>query len=156
MSSKIDIAQNFDLSYDMVDIMCGDFVGEGCSRIVYDCPLCPGFVVKIEVSKNTHHNMLEYYMWTSVVDQPEVSKWLAPVGWMSANGRIMLQKKVTHINDNNRKLIPEKVPAFMTDMKDSNYGFIGKQFVCFDYAFSLEMCGSHAMNNKMRKFKPFM
>lgn len=150
---RIEIAQNFNISMEMLDIMCGKFIGEGNTRIVFDSILCPGYVVKIEKTPDTHHNILEYYMATSVQYQPEIAKWLAPVGFMSAHGRILMQKKVEPITNKNKKNIPVYVPAFLSDMKFANYGFIGKQFVCFDYAFSLEMCGSHAMNGKMKKFK---
>ena len=153
MRSKIDIALNFQIAFDMVDLLCGDFVGEGNSRIVYDCPIYPGYVTKISKDADNHDNIMEYEMWCSVAHQPKMNKWFADVKWLSGNGRVMIQKKAIHINDKNKKNIPTKVPAFLSDMKFDNYGFIGKQFVCFDYAFSAGLCMSYGMGNKMKTFK---
>lgn len=151
--TRIDLALSFDLSYDMLDILCGEKVGEGNTRIVFDCNLMPGYVVKIEKDITSHDNTMEYEMWYSVKHQPEKAKWLAEVKWLSNNGRILIQKKAKKITDRNKKNIPSEVPAFLSDMKFENYGFIGKQFVCFDYAFSGMLCMSESMGKKMKKFK---
>lgn len=152
IENKLWIAKDFHISMDMIDMLCGDFIGEGNSRIVFDYPMKKGWVTKIVKDSNCHDNILEREMYNSVYYRPEVSKWLAPIGWMSANGRVMLQKKVTPITDKNKSLIPEHIPAFLSDIKYSNFGFIGKQLVSVDYAFSLSICGSAALNGKMQKF----
>lgn len=114
---RIDLARQFDISYDLIDFLCGEFIGEGNSRIVFECNIKPGWVVKIEKEKDSHDNLLEYYMWKSVMYQPEKHKWLADCGTISQNGRILLQKKAKKITDKNKKDIPEKIPTFLTDVK---------------------------------------
>lgn len=150
---RFDLARNFDIAYDAIDLLCGKFIGEGNSRIVYDFPMIPGYVIKVNKEEGNHDNINEYDFYMAVKYQPEIAKWLAPTSWMSNNGRFLLQKKVTRINERNKKNIPDMVPSFLTDMKYENYGFIGKQFVCFDYAFS-SMIASSNCSTRLRKFKP--
>lgn len=150
---RIRIARDFNLSLDILDLLCGDFIGEGQTRRVYNCNLVKGYVVKIEKEAGSHDNLLEYYFYNAVKYQPEIVKWLAPTSWISNNGRVLLQKKASLITPENKKRIPDKVPDWMTDMKYSNYGFIGKQFVCFDYAFSADIAMSNYPSKaKMKKF----
>lgn len=150
--TRVDIALSFDISYEMLDILCGEYIGEGNSRIVFDCTILPEYVVKIQKENSNHDNINEWEMYWSVAYQDK-KKWLAECKWLSNNGRILIQKKARPITDKNKKNIPELIPAFLTDMKFSNYGFIGKQFVCFDYAFSAGICMSDSLGKKMRKFK---
>lgn len=152
MSDRIAMAQDFQISMDLLDLLCGNFVGEGNSRIVFDCPLKPGWVTKIVKNADCHDNILEHELWVSVCNAPELAKWLAPAGWLSANGRVMLQRKVARVTDSNKKKIPEKIPAFLTDVKFDNFGFIGNQFVSVDYAFSVSIC-ANALKTKMKPFK---
>lgn len=153
MQDRILLAQDFHISMDLIDMLCGDFVGEGQSRIVFDCPLKKGWVTKIVKFPDCFDNILESELWHSVCDQPEVAKWLAPAGWISGNGRVMLQKKVVPISETNKKKIPAKIPAFLSDVKFANFGFLGKQLVSVDYAFSVSICASAALNGKMKPFK---
>lgn len=113
----------------------------------------PGYVVKIQKDKDNHDNVMEYEMWCNVFHEEEKKKWLAEVAWISTNGRIMIQKKAELITDKNKKKIPEMIPTFLTDVKYENFGFIGKQFVCFDYAFSPMICVGNISVKRMKKFK---
>lgn len=150
---KIDIWREFDLSMGMFQILCGKFIGEGQSRIVYDCAILPGYVVKIEKEADTWHNQKEYLFYQSVYYQSEVTKWLCPIKWVSENGRIMIQKKASPITSKNRKNLPKRVPAFLSDIKEANYGFIGEQLVCWDYSSSLDLSSSYALGKQTKKFK---
>lgn len=150
-----DIARDWEISYGLFNALCGDFLGEGGSRIVYDCRLKPGYVVKIEKGRDTMHNLREFMLWEAVFHQPEINKWFPRCSEITTGGEVLIQQKVMPITDKNKHLIPDKIPGFLTDMKHSNYGFIGKQFVCMDYAFSADiaMSGISASAPKWRKFK---
>lgn len=44
---------------------------------------------------------------------------------------------------------PDRMPAFLTDMKRTNYGLIGKQVVCHDYGTNLLM--QMGLTKRMKK-----
>lgn len=144
------IANDFDYTYDLINSMCGDFIAEGSSRIVYDCRTMPGHVVKI-AKDNSKDNILEYEFYHSLIHQ-DSQKWLAPCNWISDNGKFMFQKKAVQLTEQNSHKIPDLIPDFLTDVKFDNFGFIGKQFVAIDYAFSVYYCSSN-YKTKMVKFK---
>ena len=150
-----EIAKNCQISLELFNALCGDYIGEGLHRIVYDCRLKPGYVVKIEKSRETLQNFREFFLWESIMYQPEVKKWFADCYEITTGGGVLIQKKVAKITDKNSHLIPDKIPAYLTDMKEANYGFIGKQFVCCDYAFSADIALSAiaSTTKKMVKFK---
>lgn len=113
--------------------LIGDEIGRGAFRIVYDCPLDPSVVVKVAFNSiGARHNIIENKVWDEVCEVPQFRKHFAPVISISDNGRFMVMKRADMPSD--RKLYPSKVPHFFTDLKYQNYGFIGKDFVCVDYA----------------------
>ena len=133
---------------ELFNFLCGDMIGYGISRIVFEyAPDPKNFVVKIDLSK-LNANVREFHVWESVEHFKEVAKWFAPITSMSKCGRIMVQRRVN--KPESTKLYPTSIPAFLTDIKPDNFGFIGKQFVCFDYALNLLI--EEGMNTKkMRK-----
>lgn len=122
------------VAYDLVTSICGESMGAGCYRTVYEYNLDSRYVVKIE-PLNTSCNLIEYMIWDEVKglrgDLAWVKDWFAPCGWISPNGRIMTMRKTTDTGTGDN--LPEKVPKFFWDVKWDNFGWIGKKFVCHDY-----------------------
>lgn len=118
---------------DAFDLLCGKLLGEGSHRRVYECRIRPDLVVKVEYEEDFRFfaNVIEnkfYY------DAPEdVRKWLCPIEFMSPDGRVILQKKVQPILD--LALLPEKLPAFLSDIKVENLGWLDGNLVCVDYVY---------------------
>ena len=121
------------IALDFVTSICGHYIGSGSYRSVFDYNLDDRYVVKIEPC-NTNCNMVEYMIWDEVkglINNLEwVKKWFAPVKWISPNGRILIMRKTTQKPN---KKMPEKIPAFLWDIRADNFGWIGKNFVCHDY-----------------------
>lgn len=124
---------NFIVS-ELMSALCGDKIGEGSSRIVYEHQTDPTLVVKIETQKNSMQNLREFDAWREVSHTP-YAKWFAPIELCSTNGRILLQKKTVILP---KEDYPKKLPNFFTDFKYQNYGMLDGRFVCHDY-------GTHAL-----------
>lgn len=137
MKSKIDIALR---DYPTQDVkkfkkdFCGDFINNGIHRDVYIFKPDERYVVKIERNtKGTDFtNASEWRNYINCVSWTQFSKWLAPCEYISWSGRILIQRRIKHKAP---ELYPKKIPSLFTDLKYSNYGWIGKQFVCCDYPF---------------------
>ena len=141
------------IGLEIIDFICGDFLGSGIHREVYDYNLDPKYVVKIDISEECGDNSIEWRIWNNVMHTTDGTKnWFAPCSWISTNGRIMLQRKTKPLYDK-FKNIPEKIPAYFTDIKPDNFGWIGNQIVAHDYAYCLERFGYFALNKKMQPFK---
>ena len=129
------ILKDTNLSSDIITFLCGTKLGKGIHRDVYIYNPDPSYVIKLE-RDDTEANITEYLVWKEVQyfegNQAWVKDWLAPVLYCSANGRVLVQKRTywKHTQDP-----PDKVPEFLTDIKPSNFGWIGKKFVCHDYGF---------------------
>lgn len=129
---------------EFMDFFLGDYIGSGISRIVFDYKLDKKLVIKIDISAY-NANVLEFNNWQSFKETKE-AKWFAPVEQMSICGRILLQRKCKPIEDIGK--LPKKLPSFLTDVKDLNFGYLNNQLVCFDYPFVI---GS--LNKKLRPVK---
>lgn len=131
---------------DAFNLLCGDKIGSGISRDVFECRIRPDLVVKVETNENwrTFSNAYEMKFWCDNQYAPKIAKWLAPCEYMSPDGRIMLQKRVrsAHPNDS----LPAMIPAFLTDIKRENFGWLGTQLVCVDYATTID-----SINTRLRK-----
>jgi hypothetical protein len=68
------LPQNYELGSDLFELVCGKFVGEGTTRIVFDYMLQPGYVIKIEKEARTFNNIMEYELWNNLAHAPEFSK----------------------------------------------------------------------------------
>jgi len=125
--------ENSSVSQDLFTSLCGEHIGGGTTREVYDYNLKEGYVIKIEEG-NTNCNIAEYLLWDEVRyltgSMGHIKNWFAPVEWISPNGRLLVMKKTKDIP--NRKK-PDKVPNFLWDIKPSNFGWIGKNYVSHDY-----------------------
>lgn len=133
---------------DLIRSICGRHLGSGSFRSVYVYNLDPRFVVKLELL-NTNCNQTEYELWDQIKELKAglawVKDWFAPIKWISPNGRVMIMKRTF---EKENKELPNKVPAFMSDVKLNNFGWIGNKFVCHDYGF---LYGFMNYSNKMKK-----
>lgn len=132
----VDIIKSEDLALDFVQSLCGEWIGGGIHRETFAYNLDPKYVIKVE-TENTGDNLNEWQIWNEVQgltgDLAFVKDWLAPVKWISPNGRLLVMKRTTPHNWEGKKKLPEKVPAFLWDVKIDNFGWVGNKFMCHDY-----------------------
>jgi hypothetical protein len=124
------------VGYDFVTSLCGEYLGSGQFRSVFDYALDDKYVIKIE-PKNTNCNTIEYMMYNEIQylqgDLSWVKDWFAPVKWISPNGRLLVMRKTKPHTDKTKKKRPDKIPKFLWDVKEENFGWIGNNYVCHDY-----------------------
>lgn len=116
---------------------CGEKIGEGCYRDVYIFKPDDRYVVKIEKdpSEARFANVTEWRNWIENKEWVQFSKYLAPCEAINETGQILVQRRVTRHIDDDTKKFPKKIPSLFTDLKYFNFGWIGDQFVCYDYSF---------------------
>ncbi|KAF5072876.1 hypothetical protein DSECCO2_197640 [anaerobic digester metagenome] len=137
-----DVIKLFDNAETMVayhDLLCGDLIAEGCSRIVYECAYDDTCVVKIskDIDRLASDNVLEWEIWQMVKSMTnDVPKWFAPCVKISDNGRILIQKKTKPLTDKQWENL-KGVPRFLSDVKRSNFGMYKGHVCSHDYAFTL-------------------
>jgi hypothetical protein len=129
-----EILTNHSVSNDLLTSVLGEFIGEGYSRKVFEYALDNKYVVKVEMEDAPICNITECLIYSEVTELcgnlEWVKDWFAPVKWMSANGRLLLMQR-TYEKPNKKK--PEKVPKFLWDIKQRNFGWIGGKYMCHDY-----------------------
>lgn len=117
---------------DLFNMFCGKLLGEGSHRKVFECLVRPDLVVKVEHSDFRYFaNVFEMQLWSENAENKDVSKWLAPVEFISPDGRILLQKRCDPLPINYK--LPARMPEFLCDFKRSNYGIFEGRLVCVDY-----------------------
>ena len=125
------IINNKIVALELCDFLLGDFLGQGISRYVFESKLNKKQVIKIDCSPH-NDNVLEWNVWNHVMYVPKLAKHFAPCHSISRCGRILVQSKcITGVPYDE---YPKMVPEFMADLKYTNWGRIGKNIVCFDYA----------------------
>lgn len=113
---------------DMSDMFIGEFIANGQSRDVYAFAMDPKYVVKIDRSGH-FNNVSEWDVW---INSPEEHKrFLAPCLKISQCGRLLIQERTSPVT---LEEMPEVIPGFFTDTKLQNWGKIGDNIVCHDYA----------------------
>lgn len=124
------------VGYDFVTSLCGEHLGSGAFRSVFNYVLDDKYVIKVE-PKNTNCNTIEYMMYNEIQhlsgDLEWVKKWFAPVKWISPNGRLLVMQKTKPHNNKTKKKRPCKIPKFLWDVKEENFGWIGNNYACHDY-----------------------
>ena len=120
---------------DGFNLLCGEKIGAGGYRDVFNCRIRDDLVVKVEVLKHWRefHNVREMQFWCDHQHSPNIARWLAPCEYMSPDGRILLQRRVQPIRDTDK--LPDKLPTFLTDIKRENFGWLDKKLVCVDYGY---------------------
>lgn len=129
-------ADNLPIFRDAFNMLCGDKIGSGVYRDVFRCKLRPDLVVKVE--RETEYrdfaNVREMRFWCDNQDCTAIAKWLAPCEFLSPDGRVLLQKKATIVTEDDLANLPKQLPAFLTDTKFGNFGWLNGKLVCVDYA----------------------
>jgi len=110
---------------------CGDLLGYGISRYVFEYKRDKRWVVKIDLSCYSA-NSLEWQIWSDVEKIPQLSKWFAPCGDMTRACSVMLQRRCKIKLPHDK--YPNKVPDFFSDLKYDNWGMFNGKMVCLDYA----------------------
>lgn len=122
---------------DTFNMLCGDRIGRGIHREVFECKLIPTAVVKVEVNDGAYRsfmNVNEMAFWNDNRFYSLVRKWLAPCHFLSPDGYILLQERVRPCIASDIKKLPKQLPYFLTDTKFGNYGWYQGRIVCCDYA----------------------
>lgn len=124
--------------------ICGKRIGMGSSRKVYVLKQNPEYVVKIEryTAYGDFTNVMEWRNWLNYKDWKFLGPWLAPCATINVTGTVLIQRRVEF---RARKFYPKYIPAFFTDLKLQNFGFIGDQFVCIDYPYFPLQTGKKTM-----------
>lgn len=124
-----------DVNTDLLLMLCGQKIGAGTFRSVYEFNMNhKKMVIKVEPN-NTDCNITEYLLWDEIQGLTNelawVKDWFAPIHWCSPNGKVLIMERTRQLD----KERPKKVPYFFTDVKSGNFGWIGNKFVCHDYGF---------------------
>ena len=142
-----------DVNTDLIITLLGEKIGRGIYRTVYQHNWDKDYVIKIE-PKNTECNITEYLLWDEIRGLKNelawVKDWFAPVLWVSPNGKILCMQKTYEYPKNKKLERPNEIPAFFTDIKWDNFGWIGSKFVCHDYGFLYKFI---KYEKKMQKLK---
>lgn len=145
------MSQTFEEAF---NLLCGDLIGEGCSRKVFSCNLLPDVVVKVEETARSFENIVEWTIWNQVQGTP-AERWFARCRWISPSGHILIMDR-TH--PARLKELPERVPVWCSDLKRTNWGVSddsedsGKWVVCHDYgSLSSHVIERGTGNKRMRK-----
>lgn len=113
---------------ELVDMICGDVIGRGAYRTVFEYRLDPTMVIKHDTGE-AHSNLWEFYIWKEV-QFTEMSKWFAPVKWMSPGGTWLVQARTVPLREGE---FPERIPKMFVDTKASNWGLLNGVPVCHDF-----------------------
>lgn len=140
------VEQNFTspVQTDVFRMLCGDHLGRGSAREVYECAYDPSLVVKIENRAGSFQNIAEWHVWQDAQFIEHAADWLAPCVKISPCGTVLIQRKTSPA-----KSYPERLPTWLTDTKRANYGLLGRRFVCHDYGVNL-ICNS-GLSKRLRK-----
>jgi hypothetical protein len=131
----------------LMKALCGQYKDHGSSRDVYQCKMHHDFVVKVQYN-GKFDNVLEHEIWGAIQYADWWAEWFAECVFISKTGKILIQQKI--ILKPSKKDYPKKIPRFFTDIKIDNYGFVGDQLKCCDYAHVLGML-TGCMDKKMRR-----
>lgn len=123
-----------------IGLMLGERLGAGISRTVYECAIDPKFVVKVEPQGRQFANIMEWEIWTAL-SGTAAARWLAPCRTISACGSVLIQARTQPLR---RSELPDHMPLWLTDFKQSNYGKLKGKVVCHDYAASARIMINNA------------
>lgn len=137
------MSDNSAVHRDAFHLLCGDRLGYGMSRSVFACTLHRNCVVKVEEGAGQFQNVVEWETWRRVEGTP-FAKWFAPCMWISPNGSVLIMARTTPAPE-----YPERMPAFLSDFKRTNYGMHEGRLVCHDYGTHLMF--EHGMTKRLIK-----
>ena len=130
---------------DFLGLMLGKQIGDGVYREVYESKLDKTKVIKFETGEQSFSNVIEYETWIRV-ENTKYAKWFAPVIEISSCGSVLVMEKTSPMSD---REYPEKIPAYFTDTKYENFGWLNGHIVCHDYGSHLLM--EKGMTSRMKK-----
>lgn len=147
MSARVEFDDHFRtvLARDLAHMTLGDELGYGTSRAIFSHATRDDLIVKLETDSGSFSNVREADVWDAVKDT-ELAKWFAPVVEISPAGLVLLMKKCRVAIP---EALPDKVPAFFTDLKAENWGIYEGRPVCLDYGLHLML--ELGMTKRMRK-----
>lgn len=126
---------------DMFNMICGEKLGSGIHRCVYECKTDNRYVVKVEYEPQDGYrsfaNVLESKFYDDHIEYEAVSKWLAPCAYLSPDGLVMMQRRTEPVRSTEFDEMRHTLPMFLTDIKAENFGFLDGKLVCHDYAFTI-------------------
>lgn len=132
---------------DFIELFCGERVGSGLDRTVYDCRVNPNVVVKVETTKRGFQNVFEWEMWDALRGT-EMAKYLAPCVHISEAGICLLQKKVEPLSGRYKNV---KIPNWLSDLKPDNFGVLDGRVVACDYGLAGEIIGRGVKGTRLVK-----
>lgn len=118
---------------DAFNLLCGNLLGSGIHRKVYECRIKKEWVVKVEYGDDWRYfsNVHEMKFWNDNEYVPSIKRWLAPCHYLSPEGRLLIQTKVDPIRSTDK--LPKNLPSFLTDTKRENFGYLNGKLVSVDY-----------------------
>lgn len=122
---------------DAFNLLCHHKIGSGIHRDVFECRLNDKWVVKVENDLPWRYfaNVHEMKFWNDNQYCDAIKKWLAPCEYLSPDGLLLVQHRCQPLRDSDK--LPDKLPAFLTDVKKDNWGILDGKLVCFDYALNI-------------------
>jgi hypothetical protein len=121
-------------SEDVFDLLCGEHIGTGAYRAVYECRVNSDWVIKVELGDD-YANIAEYAVWGACEfkhdKNQDWSQWLAPCRYLSPNGKFLIQDRTGPLAGMS---LPDKIPNFLDDTHLQNWGSYDGRVVCHDYA----------------------
>lgn len=135
---------------DLVKSMLGAELGRGIYRVVYECAPNRDVVLKIATTDagENFSNAQEFQVWQRM-ESTTFAKWFAPVLDISPSGYVLAQKRTKPVTIEDLRAKLPRVPAFFTDLKVANWGWLNGAIVCHDYANHLLI--ERGMTRAMRK-----
>lgn len=124
------------IAVDAFNMLCGRKIGEGIHRTVYECKLRDDLVVKVETDADFRYfaNVHECKFHSDHQYFAKVADWLAPVEFLSPDGRLLLMKRCDPVKEDD---LPDMLPTWMTDIKADNFGRLNGRIVMVDYALTI-------------------
>lgn len=125
------------IAADLLATLCGRHLGSGVYRKTFLSEVNKEQVVKIETESGHFCNVTEWDIWENLKEHKVLSRWMAPVRYISPNGAILIQDRTypVHVSQ-----MPEKIPRLFCDTKIQNWGWYEGRIVCHDY-------GNHRLYN---------
>lgn len=124
---------------DLLALIRGEPIAEGCSRRVYKYNPDTSFVIKEEKAGYKFDNITEWEMWSELKETP-YGNWMARCLTISPLGLALIQERTQRVPE---ALLPKMIPSIFFDVKAENWGMVmrrGKKlYVCHDYAHSRVM-----------------
>ena len=123
------MSDNSTVHRDTFWLMCDRVIANGISRTIYSSKLFPECVVKVEDNALMFQNIREWETW-KLVEGTQFARWFAPCRWISPTGIVLVMERT---REPTPKQYPDKMPAFLSDFKKTNYGMYKSRLVCHDY-----------------------